>query len=182
MKLNIGSLKLLLWGLLLLALPMEVTMANISKELLEALEADESGELDQVIKDARQEDFEALQSLLSLDPSVNPQHRARALYALGRWGDPTPVPAIHNILPHLDETGRISAIDALGRLGTEEALTGVLEHVNDPSPHVRKFVTYALGRMNTPEARAKLKEIETTDPLDFVRERASKILEPGNQK
>jgi HEAT repeat protein len=157
-------------------------MATISKKLLATLESACATDLEQVIEDRKQEDFEALQSLLSLDSSVKPEHRTKALYALGRWGDPTPVPEIRNILPYIDEIGRISAIDALGRLGTEEALTGVLEYVNDPSPHVRKFVAHALGRMNTPEAWAKLKEIETTDPLDFVREQASKILEPGNQK
>ena len=156
-------------------------MANISKELLRALESDDSGELDQVIKERKEEDFEALQSLLSLDPSVNPEHRRKALYALGRWGDPAPVSAINNLLPQLDEAERITAVDALGRLGTPEALAGVLACVADPSPHVRKFATHALGRIDTPEAQAKLKEIEANDSADFVRDVASKYLKPGSQ-
>ena len=112
-------------------------MAQLSEKLLRALEADDSCELDELIQEGKQEDFEALQGLLSLDdPSVKPEHRTRAIYALGRWGDPAPATAIANILPQLDEAGRISAIDALGRLGTEEALAGVLDYVADNSRHV----------------------------------------------
>ena len=156
-------------------------MAQLSDRLLKALESDESCELDDLIREGKQEDFEALQSLLSMDPSVKPEHRTKAMYALGRWGDPAPAAAIADILPQLDEAGRISAIDALGRLGTQEALSGVLDYVADPSPQVRKFATRALGRINTPEAQAKLKEIEATDSADYVRATAAKYLESGNK-
>lgn len=151
-------------------------MAKISEELRKALEADESCELDQVIKEGKSQDFEALQSLLSMDPSVDPQHRRKALYALGRWGDPAPVDAINKLLPELDEGERVTAVDALGRLGTEAALTGLLNCASDPSPDVRKFVARALGRIDLPEAQKKLKEIETDDSVDYVRDMASKHL------
>ena len=154
-------------------------MAEVSKELMEAFESDDAGGLCRLIKERRPQDFEALQHFLSVDPSVNPQHRRKALYALGRWGDPTVVTAIRAILPHLDEAGRISAVDALGRLGTEEALVGVLQYVNDTSLRVRKFVTHALGRINTPEAKAKLKEIEAKDAVGYIRTLASKYLHPS---
>jgi len=151
-------------------------MVRVSEKLLKALESDDAYELGYVVKDRKQEDFEALQMFLSPDPSINPEHRAKAIYALGRWGDPVPVAGIRRILPRLNEAGRISAIDALGRLGTKEALAGVLDCVDDPSPHVRKFVTHALGRINTSEARVKLKEIETKDQADYIRAIASKYL------
>lgn len=154
--------------------PKETTMTPVSGELLRAIESDCSQDMTQVIRDKKREDFAGLQEFLSLDPSVNPQHRVKAISALGRWGDPTLVPAIRGILPHLDERGRISAVDALGRLGTEEALGGVLEQANDPSPQVRKFVTRALGRINKPEAQAKLRQMADADPADFVRALASK--------
>ncbi|RCV64290.1 HEAT repeat [Methanophagales archaeon] len=156
-------------------------MTKISKELLGALESDSAHDLEHVLKEKKKGDFEALQSFLSLDPSINPKHRAKAIYALGRWGDPAPVADIRRILPRLDEAGRISAIDALGRLGTNEALAGVLEYVNDPSPHVRKFVAHALGKINTSEARAKLKEIEAKDQVDYIRAIASKYLKSEHQ-
>lgn len=156
-------------------------MVRVSEKLLKALESDDAYELGHVIKDRKQEDFEALQVFLSLDPSINPEHRAKAIYALGRWGDPAPVADIRSILPRLNEAGRISAIDALGRLGTKDALGGVLDYVNDPSPNVRKFAAHALGRINTSEARAKLKEIEAKDQVDYIRAIASKCLKSEHQ-
>lgn len=157
-------------------------MAKVSKKLLRALESDCAEDLCQVIKEAKNENFEALQTFLSLDPSIKPEHRTKAIHALGRWGDPAPVAAIRSVLPDLDEAGRISAIDALGRLGTREALTGILDYVDDSSPHVRKFVTRALGRINTPEARAKLKEIEAKDPVDYIRAIASEGLASSRKR
>ena len=156
-------------------------MAQISEKLRRALESDDACQLGSVIKEAKREDFEALQTFLSLDPSVNPEHRKKAIYALGRWGDPAPVAAIRSLLPHLDEAGRISAIGALGRLGTKKALEGVLDCTTDPSPHIRKFVARALGRINTSEARAKLREIEDKDEVDYIRAIASKHLRSGKE-
>jgi HEAT repeat protein len=155
-------------------------MTVMSEALLEALGADESGDLEAVVDQRRPEDFEALRSLLTLDPSVDPLHRARATYALGRWGDPAVVAEIRGLLPGVEEAERIGAIDALGRLGTEEALDGILEHVDDPLVPVRKFVTRALGRINTPRARAELSRLEQTDPSDYIRSEASKQLSRGS--
>lgn len=153
-------------------------MTSISEELLKALESDDACDIGQIIKSRKQKDFEALQSLLSLDPSIKPEHRTKALYAIGRWSDPSPIAAIRGILPHLDEPGRISAIDTLGRLGTKEALSSIIGCINDPSPQVRKIVVSALGRINMPEARAKLKEIAAKDSVDYIRAHASKYLKP----
>ena len=153
-------------------------MTVMSEELLEALKADESGDLDAIIEHRRPEDFDALRSLLRLDPTVEP-YRAKAIYALGRWGDPAVVEAIQDLLPDVEEAERIGAIDALGRLRAEDALDGILEHVDDESVSVRKFVTRALGRINTPRARAELSRLERTDPSDYIRSEASKQLSRG---
>jgi HEAT repeat protein len=154
-------------------------MTGIRTELLRALEADESGDLDAIIARRRPEDFEALRSLLTPDPAVKRTHRAKAIYALGRWGDPAVVEAIRDLLPDLDEDERTKAIDALGRLGTAEALDGIVAYANDASMPVRKFVTRALARINTPRARAVLSELERTDPSDYIRSLASRHLSPG---
>jgi HEAT repeat protein len=154
-------------------------MTVMSEGLREALEADESDDLDAIIEQRRPEDFDALRSLLTLNPTVEPSHRAKAIYALGRWGDPAVVEAIQGLLPGLDQDERIKAIDALGRLGTENALDGILEHVDDASVPVRKFVARALGRINTPRARAELSKLERTDPSDYIRSLASKLLSRG---
>lgn len=153
-------------------------MVRASQTLLRALESDCATDLEYVIREKKQEDFEVLQGFLSLDRSIRSEYRTRALYALGRWGDSVVVDNIRRILPNLDEAGRISAIDALGRLGTRTALECILDRANDPSPQVRKVVVYALGKSNALEARVKLREIAARDPIDYVRERASKYIEP----
>lgn len=151
-------------------------MANLSDELLRALESDCGHTLEPVLAEKKQDRFEALRALLYMDPSIKPAHRQRALYLLGRWGNPAVVADIRRVLPQLEELERITAIDALGRLGTPEALAGVVEHINDPSPDVRRFVAIALTRIDTPQAQAKLNEIARNDPVDFVRNRALRSL------
>jgi HEAT repeat protein len=152
----------------------EAIMADMSKQLLDALRSDESGDLDQIIRMRRQEDLEALLGLLSMDQSVKQEYRMKALYSLGRWANPAAIDPIRRLLPHLQETERVRAIDALGRLGTPAALPSILEYADDESIFVRAFVARALGRIGTPEARAKLREIERSDPADHVRALASK--------
>ena len=140
------------------------------------MEADCAHSVEEVMKAKSKEDFQALQSLLSKDASVKPGQRAKVFYMLGRWGDPAPVSAIREILPRLDETEKVSALDALGRLGTKEALDGILEHTGDSSPQVRKFAARALARIDRPDAQRKLKEIQAKDPVDYVRNLAAKYV------
>lgn len=148
-------------------------MTGITHELLAALEADQSCELDEIIARRRPEDLEALRGLLRPDPSINPLHRARAVYAVGRWGDPAVVDELRALLPELDHAGRIGAIDALGRLGTDDALDAVLAYSDDTSLPVRKFVTKALGRIATPRAHAELRDLASNDPSDYIRSLAA---------
>jgi HEAT repeat protein len=124
-------------------------MTEISGDLQQALDADESCDLDELVRRRRPADFDALLSLLRSGPAREAPHRARAIYALGRWGDPAVVGVIRDLLPSLHYDERITAIDALGRLGTDEAVEGILGHANDESLPVRKFVARALGRIGT---------------------------------
>lgn len=149
----------------------------ISDRLRRALESDCSADISQIIAEKRPEDLEQLRSLLSLDPSVDTKYRTRAIHVLGRWGDPPSVAKIHEILPRLDESGRISAVSALGRLpDSREAVEAVLESVSDPSPQVRKTAVTALGRIKVPEAKDKLREMAERDPEQWIRAKASKYL------
>jgi HEAT repeat protein len=149
-------------------------MIELSKQLRDALEAEESGELDKLIRRQRPSDFKALRNLLSLDTSIPPDFRTKSLYALGRWGDASVVPDIVRLLPQLDERGRISALSALGRLGTPEATAAIIEQSDDPSPQVRKTATLALQRIGTSAASAKLRELAANDPLPWIRELAAR--------
>jgi HEAT repeat protein len=99
----------------------------MSQRLREALDAIESGELDAIVQEGNPSDVEELRSLVSTEPAINPIDRRKAIYALGRVGDEASVPRIVNVLPTLDERGTITAADALGRLGTPEAIRAVAE-------------------------------------------------------
>jgi HEAT repeat protein len=147
-------------------------MAELPDELRAALEADDAEDLSRLLRDRRPEVVEGLRSLLTLDPSVPPDHRTKALHALGMLDDRAVVPTIIRILPQLDERGRISALHALGRLDTPEAIAAVIDHADEPSPQVRKAALLALSRNPTPEARRKLQDIAASDPVDWVREAA----------
>ena len=147
-------------------------MAEMSKELKEALGSDCAHSLEDIMAAKKPGDFSALQGLLTMDPSVDPETRSKALHLLGRWGDPKAVPAIVKILPELDEVGRCRAIDALGRLGTKEGFGAIVDYTNDTSASVRKFVVYALSKDKAAATKKKLKEIEDKDPQPFIRDLA----------
>jgi HEAT repeat protein len=149
-------------------------MATIADDLRRALEADDAGDLERIVREKKPQHFDVLMSLLSTEPSIKPLHRTRAIFALGKWGDARAVAPITRILPDLDEMGRATGVDALGRLGTPEVLSAILGRAGDPSPTVRKFVARALGKMNVPESLAKLSDMEKKDPETFVREVAAK--------
>jgi HEAT repeat protein len=160
-------------------------MTEIPGDLKLALDADESCDLDELVRQRRPADFDALLSLLRPGPAREAPHRARAreaphraraIYALGRWGDPAVVGAIRDLLPSLHHDERITAIDALGRLGTDEAVEGILGYANDESLPVRKFVARALGRIGTPQARAGLSELRQADPSEYIRSLAARQL------
>lgn len=157
--------------------------AFLSDELKFALEADELGELDKIIRTRSKDHFESLQKLLSIDePAINKEYRKRALYALGRWEDPSAVKNIEKILGELDESARITAIDALGRLGTKKALKIIPKYSKDPSPHVRKIVVSSLSRIGNSEALSKLRTIANEDSEDWVRVMAAKQLKKRSNK
>lgn len=157
-------------------------MPELTNRLRSALESDCAHDLEYVLKAHRLEDLKTLQTLLRMGHTVKSEQLPMVIFLLGRWGDTTSVAAICNILPNLNESGRISAIDALGRLGTEEALEGVLHYMDDPSPQVRKFVAYALGRSESPRARKALQRIAETDAIEFVRKAASRYLCPSDDE
>ncbi|HEU4456567.1 MAG TPA: HEAT repeat domain-containing protein [Longimicrobium sp.] len=150
---------------------------EISPELRDALKAFEIGLLDQVVARRRPEDFAALRRLLAEDGEVSPNDRQRAMYALGKWDDPSVVPEIVARLPELKESHRITAIEALGRLGTGQARAAVEAHADDPSPHVRKFVVEALSRIGDPAAEETLRRMAREDGQEWVRNLAARRMQ-----
>ncbi len=149
---------------------------SLPRELRIALEAEEAGELNEIIRAHRKDHFDTLRKLVTTDPAVPKEYRNKALYALGRWGDPRVVPDIERVLPEMDEAGRIAALDALRRLGTDQALETAAGYARDPSPQVRKFAIQALDRIGGPRAQTTLRDIATEDPEEWIRGLAARNL------
>ena len=143
-------------------------------ELERALGAFETEALDKIIAQKRPEDFQVLHNLVALEADVNPNQRQRAIYALGRWGDASVVPDIVKLLPTLKESHCITALEALGRLGTQEACEAVMSFADHPSPQIRKFVVAALSRIGGPAAEERLRQMGREDREGWVRELAMK--------
>lgn len=144
---------------------------EIPRHILRALEADDSGPLDEIIRARRPENWQALRAVVVAD-EMPLELRRKAIYALGRWGDPEATPAIQRAVPRLDERGHIAAIDALGRLGTEDALETIEQFRDDPSPQIRKFVVKALSRIGGTRARVTLDAMADKDPEEWLRKLA----------
>ena len=139
-----------------------------------ALEAFETGELDLIVRRGRPEDFEALRALVSMD--ADPDHRQRAIYALGKWGKPEVVPDIVAVLPGIEEAGRVTAVEALRRLGTPAAEEAIVELAEDPSVDVRKYVVRALRRRGDEKAERTLRRIADRDPEEWIRSMAEQAM------
>ena len=91
------------------------------------------------------------------------------------------VPAILSFLEArgLQPLHRVTAVEALGRLGTKPARDAVIAHAHDPSPDVRKFVVRALGQIGDATSMAKLRGIARSDPRDWVKKLAGQRSQPS---
>jgi HEAT repeat protein len=148
-------------------------MKNFSIELTNAVESDCAHSMEQLMEAKRDQDFTGLLSLLKKDADGS-YAKVKALYALGRWGNQSAAPSIREVIPNLNEIERLTAVDALGRLGSTDALDGVIQLREDPSPHVRKFVVKALSRFKKPKAEKELELMQNEDKEEFIREYAKK--------
>jgi HEAT repeat protein len=152
-------------------------MSDAMTEVLRAMESDDPEELERIIAAKRPEHLQALLEIAADGARFTPDQRRKALYALGRWGDPSVVAEIRRVLPELNEVQRIAAIDALGRLGTAEALEAVAVYAADPSPWIRETVIIALQRIGGLESLNVLRRMAAAEPVEWVRRRAEASLE-----
>ena len=143
-------------------------MKNISNEVSKALESECAHSMEQLLENKISQNFTDLTEVLSSD-TANNDDKAKALYALGRWGDKAAVAAIIKSLPKLDEIGRVSAVDALGRLDSEESFAAIEKLSTDNSPYVRKFTAQTLLRSKKAKAAKILKSMKAKETVEFVR-------------
>ena len=156
-------------------------MNNFSVELTQAIESDCAHAMEALMQAKRKEDFDSLLELLEQDVDES-NAKVRALYALGRWGDNKATTVIVKALPSFNELERVTAVDALGRMGGTDALDSVITLKEDPSPNVRKFVVRALSRFKKVKADKELKSMIANDKEEFVRNYASKLLDQTTKK
>lgn len=150
-------------------------MTQISEPLATELASPCFHTAETILERRSEEDFEQLRAVLAAD-DVDAVLKQNAIMLLGRWGRPEVVPDLVAQLPAQDERGLINVVDALGRLGTQEAVTAVLQQSRHPSPDVRRFAAYALERVGTPPAIARLREMSEVDEAEFVQARVQALL------
>src|SRR5918994_3989442 len=149
-------------------------MSSMSPELLREIESVCAIAIEEVVAARRPDDLVTLRAALREDADVPPSLRQNAIQILGRWGDTESAPAIRSLLPRFDERERINAVDALGRLGGPDAEAAVLQLTEDESPDVRRFAAYALSNLGTEAAQDRLRGMEETDPVQWVRAAAAR--------
>lgn len=99
-----------------------------------------------------------------------PETRIRAARLLGQVGDGRAVPALCDWATRSSDMGFLEAIaDALGALGSPEAVPVLIRLLRESWLSVRVRAARALARIGTPEARAALHQAATQDPSPAVR-------------
>jgi HEAT repeat protein len=146
-------------------------MAELPEEIRLALEADDRERLDAIVERAAVDDANILKELIS-DPSTPSVFRRRAMYAMSIWpGEGSAVVSlIEQGLPQFDELERITAVSALGSVGSDAAIRVMAARRRDAAPDVRRHLAKALGRIGTRAAVEQLRAIERDESVDMVRD------------
>lgn len=100
----------------------------------------------------------AVESLLKLLESDDPDARYGAALALGHIGDHSAVPSLIKSLRDDHAAVRFFAVDALGKLNASEAAQAIGELLDDESPNVRTHANNVLLSIKSPEALQILRE------------------------
>jgi HEAT repeat protein len=92
-------------------------------------------------------------AILEAHKSEDSQLKVSAIYAMGRNCDPTWLPILLNELSAVDAEARYEAAVACGELGEEEAVTYLIELIDDPDIDVQMAAIQALGKIGGPRAK-----------------------------
>ena len=151
-------------------------MVEIREQLEKALNSDDLGPLETIVEQGNPDDFETLRELVR-DEETSETYRRRAMSALGKWPDreAEAAEAIESVLPRLTELERITAVSALGRIGTPAARDILLQFRSD-APDVRRQAVNALARIRDETAMDAIREIAEEDDSEMVRAKAQDML------
>ena len=100
----------------------------------------------------RLDDPSSVQHLVGALADEDPRVRLRACQACGTFADPRSVPALTTRLNEDDDPRvRRAAANALGNVGTDRALSPLLDLLDDGDEPLRRIAAGALGKASTPE-------------------------------
>lgn len=100
----------------------------------------------------RLDDPSSVQHLVGALDDEDPRVRLRACQACGTFADPRSVPALTTRLTEDgDPRVRRAAANALGNVGTDQALSPLLDLLDDGDEPLRRIAAGALGKASTPE-------------------------------
>ncbi len=104
--------------------------------------------------------------------SPNPRQRSQAAQELGDLKDELSIPALITALQQdVNTYVRSAAAEALGHIGSPEAIFPLMDALHDPSSFVRRAAAIALGQMQAKEAQGALLQA-LDDPNFYVRRAA----------
>lgn len=145
---------------------------DIPNDLRNALEAFESSWLLKIINENRPEVYKALKAIIDNRNEYYDSYVQKALFALGRWKNPEIVSSINQILPDLNEIQRVTAVNALGNIGNQQALKVLVKYSNDSSAQVRSALIDALSNYKDSQAQRIILSISKNDTTEWVRNKA----------
>ena len=164
----------------------EVSPTNVARMQADArkqgavarpIESDRSAKLREIRALSRQRDETAARALTQIvAQDADPTVRAKAVAALGKFGEAESARAISMALMDQDALVRVQAARALGRVEGDQAtpaLGGVL--MGDSDPRVRREAARALGSVQSEEARWSL-EAAALDADQSVRRAVASAL------
>lgn len=115
--------------------------------------------------------------------SPRAQDRISAVLSAAAPDNVAAVPHLRGVLLRLDEQPQVraAAAVALGRIGNDVALRGLLEGLKDPAPEVRVAAALSLGRMRGGGAATALARVLSSDASWWVRHAAAIALGRGGK-
>ncbi len=98
---------------------------------------------------------EAVEPLIELLTSEDPDARFGAAKALGDIGDKRAIPGLINALNDPEGAVRFWAIDALGKLKAREAMEAIRKLLKDKQQNIRDLANEVIDELNKPQMRRR---------------------------
>lgn len=146
-------------------------MPSAKERLRRALTSDCGHTLEPVLATPEDVDTKELIQMLERDEFDEAQTR-RAIFILGRLGVKSAVKPMTEVFPKLSVAGKVSVLDALGRIGGAPARRALIAQIEDETPQIRQFAIIGLGRIGDRTSVTELRRLSANDPEPFVRETA----------